>query len=121
MVADLRLGTTILVCPIVREADGLALSSRNAYLGPGERKQALALSRVIRRVEALAAGGERTSSSLIDAAHRVLAEEPEVRVDYIELVDWETLWPVLTVGPGTLFAIAAWVGGTRLIDNTVIG
>jgi len=121
MVADLRLGTTILVCPIVREADGLALSSRNAYLGPGERKQALVLSRVIRRVEALAAGGERTSSSLIDAAHRVLAEEPEVRVDYIELVDWETLWPVLTVGPGTLFAIAAWVGGTRLIDNTVIG
>ena len=120
MVTDLRLGTTIVVCPIVREADGLALSSRNAYLSPGERKQALVLNRAIRRVEELAAGGERTSSSLIDAARGVFAEEPAVRVDYIELVEWETLWPVLIAGPGTLFAVAAWVGGTRLIDNTII-
>ncbi len=120
MVADLRLGTTIVVCPIVREADGLALSSRNAYLSPEERKQALVLNRAIRRVETLVAEGERSGSALIDAAREVFAEEPEVRVDYIELVDWETLWPVLTAAPGTLFAVAAWVGSTRLIDNTII-
>jgi pantoate--beta-alanine ligase len=121
MVADLRLGTAIVVCPIVREADGLALSSRNAYLTPEQRKQALVLNRAIRRVEALVADGERAGSALMDAARGVFAEEPEVRVDYIELVDWETLWPVLTAAPGMLFAVAAWVGNTRLIDNTIIG
>jgi pantoate--beta-alanine ligase len=120
MVTDLRLGTTIVVCPIVREADGLALSSRNAYLNPRERKQALILNRAIRRVEALVADDERSGPSLIDAARGVFAEEPDVRVDYIELVDWETLWPVLTAAPGTLFAVAAWVGSTRLIDNTIL-
>lgn len=121
MVTDLRLGTTIVVCPIVREADGLALSSRNAYLSPEERQQALVLNRAIRRVEALVADGERSGASLIDAARDVFAEEPGVRVDYVELVDWETLWPVLTAARGTLFAVAAWVGSARLIDNTIIG
>jgi pantoate--beta-alanine ligase len=121
MVADLRLGTRIIVCPIVREADGLALSSRNAYLGPEERKQALVLNRAIRRVDELVADGERSGPALIDAASGVFAEEPDVRIDYIELVDWETLWPALTAAPGTLFAVAAWVGTTRLIDNTIIG
>lgn len=120
MVTDLRLGTTIVVCPIVREADGLALSSRNAYLSPHERRQALILNRAIRRVEALVADGERSGQSLIDAARSVFAEEPEVRVAYIEPVDWKTLWPVLIAAPGTLFAVAAWVGSTRLIDNTIL-
>ena len=120
MVGDLRLGTKIVVCPIVREADGLALSSRNVYLSAAERKQALVLSRALRRVEALVSGGERQSSALLEAARAVFAEEPEVRVDYIEFVDWETLWPVLSATPGTLFAVAAWVGNTRLIDNTII-
>ena len=121
MVRDLRLSTKILVCPIVREADGLALSSRNVYLSSEERKQALVLSRAVHRVEELVAGGERQSAVLLEAARGVFAEEPEVRVDYIELVDWETLWPVLNAAPGTLFAVAAWVGKTRLIDNTIIG
>jgi len=120
MVADLRLGTKIVVCPIVREPDGLALSSRNVYLSSQERKQALVLNRAIHRMEEMVAAGERLGSTLIDAARGVFAEEPDVRVDYIELVDWETLWPVLTAAPGTLFAVAAWVGSTRLIDNTVI-
>jgi pantoate--beta-alanine ligase len=120
MVVDLRLGTKIVVCPIVREADGLALSSRNVYLSADERKQALVLSRAIRCVEALVADGERRSEVLADAARGVFAEEPEVRVDYIEMVDWDTLWPVLSAAPGMLFAIAAWVGKTRLIDNTII-
>ncbi|MGA9585186.1 MAG: pantoate--beta-alanine ligase [Terracidiphilus sp.] len=120
MVADLRLGAKIVVCPIVRESDGLALSSRNVYLSSAERKQALVLSRAIRRVESLVAGGERLSAVLMEAACSVFAEELEVRMDYIELVDWGTLWPVLSAAPGTLFAVAAWVGKTRLIDNTII-
>jgi pantoate--beta-alanine ligase len=121
MVADLRLGTRIVVCPIVREADGLALSSRNVYLSAEERKRALVLSRAIRRVESMVVDGERQSAALLDAARGVFAEEPGVRVDYIELVDWETLWPVGNATRGTLFAVAAWVGKTRLIDNAIIG
>jgi pantoate--beta-alanine ligase len=121
IVADLRLGTKIVVCPIVREADGLALSSRNVYLSDAERKQSLVLSKAVRRVESLVASGERQNAALLEAARGVFAGEPTVRVDYIELVDWETLWPVLNAAPGTLFAVAAWVGKTRLIDNTIIG
>ena len=120
MVADLRSGTKIVVCPIVREADGLALSSRNVYLSSEERRQALVLSRAIRRVEALVASGGRDARALMDAARAVFAEEPLVRVDYVELVDWKTLLPVENALPGTLIAVAAWVGKTRLIDNMVI-
>jgi pantoate--beta-alanine ligase len=120
MVADLRLATEIVVCPIVREADGLALSSRNTYLSSAERVQALTLSRAIRQVEALAAGGERHAAALIEAAQKTFAAEPAIRVDYIELVDWATLEPVGTAAPGSLFAVAAWVGATRLIDNTIL-
>jgi len=120
MVGDLRIGTEIVVCPIVRELDGLALSSRNAYLNPEERKQALVLNRAVRRVEELARQGEKSSRTLRAAAQAVFAAEPAVRVDYIELVDWSTLLPVETVSPGTLFAVAAYVGQTRLIDNTIL-
>jgi pantoate--beta-alanine ligase len=120
MVADLRLPAEIVVCPIVREPDGLALSSRNAYLSPAKRAKALVLSRAIRQAEALAASGERRSSALVEAARQTFAAEPAVRVDYIELVDWATLLPVETAAPGTLFAAATWVGATRLIDNAVI-
>jgi pantoate--beta-alanine ligase len=120
MAADLRLSAEIVVCPIVREPNGLALSSRNAYLSAKERSQALVLSRVVWLVEAMAAGGERRAEVLIDAARRAFASEPSVRVDYVELVDWATLEPVEAAVPGSLFAVAAWVGATRLIDNTVI-
>jgi pantoate--beta-alanine ligase len=120
MVTDLRFATQIVVCPIVREVDGLALSSRNVYLSADERKQALVLSRAIRCVEEMVAGGERRTEMLIDAAREILTREPIARVDYVELVDWETLWPVLSASPGSLFAVAAWIGNTRLIDNTII-
>ena len=120
MTADLRLATEIVVCPVVRDADGLALSSRNAYLTPVERAQALILSRSVRHVESLAAQGERRASVLLASAHGVFAAEPEVRIDYIALVDWATLEPVETAVPGTLFAVAAWVGSTRLIDNAIL-
>jgi pantoate--beta-alanine ligase len=120
LVADLRLGTRIVVCPIVREPDGLALSSRNTYLSPAEREQALVLSRAIRKIEELAGSGERRSTVLIQAAQSVFADEPQVRVDYVELVDWDTLLPVNIAAPRSLFAVAAWVGATRLIDNTIL-
>jgi pantoate--beta-alanine ligase len=120
MVRDLRLATEIVVCPIVREADGLALSSRNVYLSPAERVQAVALSRAVRAVEACVAQGERRGEALIAAARATLSAEPAIRVDYVELVDWETLLPVEIAVPGALFAVAAWVGATRLIDNVIV-
>jgi pantoate--beta-alanine ligase len=121
IVADLRLATEIVVCPIVREPDGLALSSRNVYLSPAERTQALTLSRAIRQAEALVAAGERHRNALIEAARQIFAAAPAIRIDYIELVDWATLEPVEVAAPGSLFAVAAWVGTTRLIDNIILG
>ena len=120
MVRDLRMATELVVCPIVREPDGLALSSRNVYLSPEERTQARALSRALNTVEDLVGHGQRNSATLVEAAEVVLGAEPLVRVDYIAVVDWETLEPVESAAPGTLFAIAAWVGATRLIDNTLL-
>jgi len=121
MATDLRIGAEIVVCPIVREDDGLALSSRNAYLNPTERAQALVLSSAIRRAEALVSKGERCAATLVESARQLFATIPEVRVDYIALVDWATLLPVEVAVPGTLFAVAAYVGPTRLIDNTILG
>jgi pantoate--beta-alanine ligase len=124
MTTDLRLPTEIVVCPIVREPDGLALSSRNAYLSATQRAQALVLSRSLHEVERLVAAGERNAASLIAAARAVFATEPPspnpVRIDYIALVDWATLQPVERADPGTLFAVAAYLGETRLIDNTIL-
>jgi pantoate--beta-alanine ligase len=120
MVKDLRLPAEIVVCPIVREADGLALSSRNVYLSATEREQALVLSRTVRQVERMASAGERRADALIKAARKSFAAEADVRVDYIELVNWATLEPVEVAAPGSLFAVAACVGATRLIDNTVL-
>ena len=120
LVNDLRLAIEVVVCPIVRDPDGLALSSRNIYLSPAERIQALGLVRSIRHIEALVASGERSSTTLIDAARTILSAEPAIRIDYIALVDWSTLEPVEVAAPGTLFAVAAWVGPTRLIDNAIL-
>ena len=120
MITDLRLATELVVCPIVREPDGLAMSSRNVYLSAAERAKALSLSRAVRQVETLVARGERRASALIAAADKIFATEPSIRVEYIEVVDWKTLEPVENAASGTLFAVAAWVGETRLIDNTII-
>jgi pantoate--beta-alanine ligase len=120
MVTDLRIGTEIVVCPIVRDADGMALSSRNAYLNPAERAQALLLSRAIRQIESLVSSGERDANALINTARDIFQSEPAVRIDYIECVNWSTLEPVKVATSGTLFAVAAYVGTTRLIDNTIL-
>jgi pantoate--beta-alanine ligase len=120
MTGDLLLATEIVVCPIVRDANRLALSSRNAYLTPAQRGQALTLSRAVRHVESLVAQGERRASMLIASAQVVFATEPDVRIDCIALVDAATLEPVDAAVPGTLFAVAAWLGSTRLIDNAIL-
>ena len=117
MVRDLMFPIEIVIAPIVREADGLALSSRNLYLSPEERRQALVLSRALREVESRFRAGERDSKKLIEATRAVFARESSVRIDYIELVDAETLEAVHRVDSGTLAAVAAFVGTTRLIDN----
>jgi len=119
MVADLNLPLELAVCPIVRESDGLAMSSRNRYLSTEERIQALVLSKIIRKVEAAVASGERKAEALIALATAEFATQSQIRVDYVAAVDWSTLLPVKAINPGTLFAVAAWIGQTRLIDNVV--
>jgi pantoate--beta-alanine ligase len=120
MVRDLNSPVKIVVCPIVRERDGLALSSRNAYLNAEERTRALVLSRGLRRVQQLFDQGERDAARLIAAGKQVLAEEPLVRVDYLEIVTPESLDPVEQICASALVALAAHVGTTRLIDNVVL-
>ena len=120
MVRDLMFSVEIVIAPIVRESDGLALSSRNAYLSPAERKQATVLSRALREVEKRYRGGERSSAELIETARAVLAGELSVHVDYIEIVDRDTLEPVAEAQAGNLVAVAAFVGTTRLIDNLML-
>jgi len=120
MVNDLGLPAEVVVCPIVREPDGLAMSSRNRYLSRDERQQALVLNRALRAVEAARSTGQRDTAQLIALATAKFAHEPGVKVDYIAAVDWATLLPIETAEPGTLFAVAAYVGKTRLIDNIIL-
>lgn len=120
MTADLDLPVDLVICPIVREPDGLAMSSRNRYLSPEQRGQALVLRRALESAELAFAGGERSAARLIEFAQAEFAFEATARVDYIAAVDWGTLLPVETAVSGTLFAVAAWLGTTRLIDNVIL-
>ena len=117
MVSDLNLPIQIEVCPIVRAADGLALSSRNAYLSAAQRKSALILHRSLLDVKRGFEAGERDVDSLIAAGKNVLASEAAARLDYFEIVDPETLERVTTITRPSLAAVAAFLGRTRLIDN----
>ena len=121
MVRDLNLAVEIVVCPIVREADGLAMSSRNAYLDGEQRKRALVLHHSLLRVQRLVNAGERDARRLASAGREEFAGENSVRLDYFEIVDPETLDPVEDVSGGALVAVAAFVGDTRLIDNILLG
>ena len=120
MVRDLDFDVRIVVCPIVREKDGLAMSSRNVYLNPDQRKAATVLYRALMRVQTLADQGESNSAKLIAAGKQVIAEEPLARLDYLEIVNWDALDPVPDISRGALVAVAAYVGETRLIDNVVL-
>jgi pantoate--beta-alanine ligase len=121
MVRDLNLPVEIVVYPIVREPDGLAMSSRNAYLDAQQRKSALVLHRSLLYVQELFYQGERTSAKLIGAGKEIFGEEPSVRLDYFEIVNPETLDAVAEITQRTLVAVAAYVGSTRLIDNVLLG
>lgn len=120
MAHDLHFDLRIVVCPIVREKDGLAMSSRNIYLNPAQRKAATVLYRSLMRIQTLADQGESNSARLIEAGKQVIAEEPQVRLDYLEIVNWDTLDPVTDISKGALVAVAAYVGETRLIDNVLL-
>jgi len=120
MVRDLNFPVEIVSCPIVREPDGLAMSSRNAYLSPKERLSALVLHRSLQEVEKAFREGERKARALAQSGRAVIAQEREVRLDYFEVVDPDTLDPVEAIAGKTLVAVAAYVGSTRLIDNVVL-
>jgi pantoate--beta-alanine ligase len=117
MVRDLNFPVEVIVCPIVREPDGLALSSRNAYLDPLQRKQALVLQRSLLRVKQVAESGQNNAARLIAAGKDVFAGEPAARLDYFEIVDPNSLEPLDDLSKGGLVAVAAFVGTTRLLDN----
>ncbi len=120
MVRDLNFPVEIVVCPIVRELDGLAMSSRNAYLNPQERTSALVLNRSLLEIRNLFDRGETSANCLIEAGKRVLGREPGARLDYLEVVDPSGLEPIEAVTGAALVAIAAFVGNTRLIDNLLL-
>jgi pantoate--beta-alanine ligase len=120
MVRDLDMDVEIVVCPIVREPDGLAMSSRNAYLNAEQRQQALVLNQSLRRVKSAFEAGERAATKLAAVGMQVMASETGAKLDYFAIVDADTLEPVTHVSRGTLVAVAAWLGTTRLIDNIVL-
>jgi pantoate--beta-alanine ligase len=121
MVADLSLPLEIVVAPIVREADGLALSSRNAYLSGAQRAVAPTLSRALQAAHEAFAAGETAAAELVARAQALVEAEPQFRLEYVEAVDPERLEPVTTARADTLLALAARLGPTRLIDNIVLG
>jgi pantoate--beta-alanine ligase len=120
MARDLDMDVQVVVCPIVREPDGLALSSRNAYLNADQRQQALVLNRSLHQVKAAVDAGETDACKLIEIGSEVMHSEPGARLDYFAIVHPDTLEPVMHAIPGTLVAVAAWVGTTRLIDNLLL-
>jgi pantoate--beta-alanine ligase len=120
MVRDLDMEIEIVPMPIVREADGLAMSSRNAYLSPDERAQAMGLSRALAAARERHEAGVSDPAELVRAARQMLAEFPGVSVEYLEAADAETLQPAAAPDRPLLLAIAARIGNTRLIDNLVL-
>jgi pantoate--beta-alanine ligase len=118
MAADLDLDTEVVTCPIVREPDGLALSSRNAYLSPEERKAALVLSISLRWAERAVAAGERDAAKVVAGIRSAIEAEPLARIDYVEAVDPANLEPIAEIRAEVLIALAVFIGSTRLIDNT---
>ena len=120
MVRDLNFPVEIVVGPLVREPDGLAMSSRNAYLSTGERQSALVLNRALTEVKHSFDQGERNAGKLVEVGKKILAQESGARLDYLEVVDPGTLDPVAEIRSETLVAVAALVGGTRLIDNILL-
>jgi len=120
MVRDLNMDVELVECPIVREHDGLAMSSRNIYLSDDERAQALALYNSLKLAENLIKSGERDAEVVKNAMKEFLSRYDKVKIDYVEIVDEETLEPVKHIEGKVIVAIACWVGKARLIDNVIV-
>ena len=121
MVRDLNMNVEVVGCPIVREEDGLAKSSRNTYLSAEERTAALVLSRAVAEGQRLMEAGERSTATVLDAMKQLIEAEPLARIDYVEMVSWDGIKPVETVDGPVLVAMAVYIGKTRLIDNFIFG
>jgi pantoate--beta-alanine ligase len=121
MALDLAIGTEVIACPTVREPDGLALSSRNAYLDAEQRRRATALSGALQEAHVAWRGGERSAKAIEARMRRFLATHPDLQVEYIAVAEPDALAPVAEVQATTVVALAARVGLTRLIDNIVLG
>jgi pantoate--beta-alanine ligase len=119
LVRDLNMAVQVEICPTVREPDGLALSSRNAHLSPAERDRATALYQALATAQVLVAAGETDVSTIVAAADAEL-EDPQVRVEYFQIVNPETLEPITSMDGPALAVVAVWVGQTRLIDNQLL-
>lgn len=120
MVNDLSFGIEIVGCPIIREEDGLAKSSRNTYLSEDERKAALVLSRSLKEGRKLVEDGEKDAAKVKKTITDIIEKEPLAKIDYVEVVDWNTLEPVEKIDGPILTAIAVYIGKTRLIDNFIV-
>lgn len=119
MVRDLNMNVEVVGCPIVREEDGLAKSSRNTYLSPAEREAALVLSRAVREGQRLMKEGERDAKTILSAMRAIIEAEPLARIDYVEMVSWDGIKPVDVADSSVLVAMAVYIGKTRLIDNFI--
>jgi pantoate--beta-alanine ligase len=120
MTRDLNLNVELVICPIVRDADGLALSSRNTYLSPEERRAATVLHRALQAAAEQISAGTRDTMELQRTMHKILESEPRARVDYAEIVDAETFEPLIRVGKRCYALLAVYIGKTRLIDDMLI-
>ena len=120
MVRDLDMNVDVVGCPIVREPDGLAKSSRNTYLSPDQRAAAVVLSRAVEQGRRLADEGETDAKRVLEAMRAAIEEQPLARIDYLEAVSWDSIEPVETIEGPTLVAMAVFIGSTRLIDNFII-
>ncbi len=121
MTREMSYGIEIVGCPIIRESDGLAKSSRNTYLSPEERKAALVLSKAIFHGEKLVKSGISDSKTVLDEMKAIISAEPLAKIDYVSAVDGVTMFPVDKISNGVLVAIAVYIGKTRLIDNFIAG
>jgi pantoate--beta-alanine ligase len=120
MVKELNLEVKIDVLPIIREEDGLALSSRNKNLAPEERKAALVLSKSLKEAQSMIAKGQRDSAAIIKGMKEIIGREPLAKIDYVEIVDMDNLDPVPRIEKGVLAAVAVFIGKVRLIDNVIL-
>jgi pantoate--beta-alanine ligase len=120
MVHDLNMPLTVHGCPIIRESDGLAKSSRNTYLSAEERQSALVLSKSIKLGESMVQNGERDAQKIVTSMVELISSEPLAKIDYVKIVDLKTMQQVQTIDRPILCAIAVYIGKTRLIDNFIV-